>query len=175
MSDTTTIALIGASSTVGVALLGLAANIWLAVSERANRRKERAQEIEAKERERRDEAEEWRRRTLFERRLEAVIEAYNWTNKFNRLLNGVHSTDGEAVRVELRQVCLDCREWYDKNALYLFNGLPTQAEFIGLINASAAIAAGGDSQGVWQHFVGADREIKAIAERLFRVVSTESA
>jgi hypothetical protein len=171
VSEAAQIALIGAIATAGVALLGLAANIWLAVTERTSRRKERAQELEATRREREQEAEEWRRRTLFEWRLQAVTEAYGWTNQFNRLLNRVHTPEADSVRLELRQVCLDSGEWYDKNALYLFGGLPTQAELIGLINARAEVAAGGDGRGVRQHFNAADREIKVLAEEIFKVTT----
>ena len=73
MSDAAIIAIVSVIATVVVALAGHAKDYFA-----------RRQDIAAKERERREDAQEWYRRTLFEQRLSTTNQAYSYLLRINR-------------------------------------------------------------------------------------------
>jgi hypothetical protein len=150
MSDTVSVALITGGTTGLVGLAALAFNFW-------NSSRERQQRLV----ERRDDYREWYRRTLFEDRLRAVREGYAWLMRLNRALsrpNGDSSDSEDNQRLD--QMFLDCREWWDNNAVFLYDDLPRASEFIGFIN---------DPRGSGS-FMRAEAEIR---NRLRQILATE--
>jgi hypothetical protein len=158
VSDVAAVALITGVITAIVGLAGLAANIW-------NSQKDR--ELRLEERQHTDS--EWYKRALFEKRLHAAQEAYNWLMKFNRGLNLADPKDSEAEwNQRLRTWTLEARECYDSNALFLYGSLPQSSEFIGLINTAAEVAMGRSTE-TWKQYLAADKEIRG---RLDEVLNT---
>ena len=109
MSDESVIALVAviASGVLGVA--SLAFNFWNSSSERKQRLKDRKEDHR-----------EWYRRTLFEKRLEAIQEGRRhlyklWDAMYNPYLAGGKIPIGEAI------------EWYDRNVVYLHGEMPDES------------------------------------------------
>jgi hypothetical protein len=128
VSDTTTVALAAVIvSGMGV-LASLGFNFWNASSERKQRLKERSED-----------SREWYSRALFEKRIDAVQDAYVWIMRLNRYANVFLSDQSDENREKLRTTCLDAREWYDGKALFLYDDLPMASEMVGLINTAAAV------------------------------------
>ena len=153
----------------GFVLLGTLANLFF------NYRLERAR-LRARDSELRIERADWYRRTLFERRLEAVQRAHVWIMDLNRSLNGVlpsgaKSDSDEAS--ELRQIATDARSWYDENVLYLYDELPSASPFVGLTNTALAVARGREVGDVWQKFGEADEQVRARAAALVASEASE--
>jgi hypothetical protein len=142
-------------SGVGV-VAGLGFNFWNSSSERKQRLKERTED-----------AREWYKRTLFERRVGAAQEAYMWIMRLNRWANVYLADKSDESSNTLRQTCLDAREWYDSKAVFLYDDLPTATEFIGLINSGAAVRQGQEQVGVFFGKVNAtSKEVRARLESL---------
>ena len=70
---------------------------------------------------------------------------------------------------ELRSVCKEAREWYDRSTIFVHDGLPGSSEFLGLINTAAAYANGQQKVDVWSKFIAAGKELQARADRLLSV------
>ncbi len=159
MSDVAAVALITGVITGVVGLAGLAFSFWSASSERKQRRDER-----------REDHGEWYKRTLFEKRLDAVQDGYRWVMKFNvAITRSDASQPSSPENEELRSVCKEAREWYDRSTIFLHDGLPGSSEFIGLINSAAAHANGQQVVDVWSQFIAAGKELQARADRLLSV------
>ena len=150
MSDVVQGALIGG----GIGLLSLLISLWFNAQTRKDDLKQRATE-------RREDDTEWYRRTLFEDRLRAVREGYTWLMRLNRTLSSPNgdSSDSEDNQ-RLDQMFLDCREWWDNNAVFLYDDFPRASEFIGFIN---------DPRGSGS-FMRAEAEIR---NRLRQILATE--
>jgi hypothetical protein len=112
------------------------------IDERRSRLAERQAEIDARQKEQQAERMEWYRRLLFERRLQAATEAYGWAMEINRLVNVASSKPRDEALAELRETVKGARAWYDSNAVYLNDGLPTSSNFIGVINSAADVLRG---------------------------------
>ncbi|MDP2948814.1 MAG: hypothetical protein Q8P22_04685 [Chloroflexota bacterium] len=141
MSDVVAVALITGGTTGFVGIAGLALNLWNSSRERQLRLAEH-----------REDYREWYRRTLFEDRLRAVREGYAWLMRLNRALS--RADQG------LDQMCLECREWWDNNAVFLYDDLPRKSEFIGFLN---------DPHGSGS-FMRAEAEVR---DRLRQILATE--
>ena len=139
------VAVLGLSNTGEGALIAVAGGIVTLVAsqlfsrlqfndERRFRQAERHAEIEARRDEQLSERTEWYRRLLFERRLKAVSEAYGWAMELNQLRN-LGSEDGRNW-LEIVDKCKQAREWYNANAVYLNDGLPTASNFIAVLNSA---------------------------------------
>ena len=88
--------------------------------------------------------------------------------KLNRGLNLAKPTDqGHEWTIRLRETCIEGREWYDNNAMYLYEDLPSPSEFVGLLNAAGDWVAGDASVNVWHNYLGADKEVRARLAYLF--------
>jgi hypothetical protein len=112
MSDQSWIALaaVTASGILGVASLWF--SFWNSSRERQQRLAERQEDNR-----------EWYRRTLFEKRLQAIADAYSWV----MCIHHASSPDESGIRAQ-------ARDWYNTHALFLYESLPGTSEFIGLIN-----------------------------------------
>jgi len=144
------------SGFVGIASLGF--NFW-------NSSRERQQRLS----ERREDNREWYKRTMFEKRLTAVQEAYQWIMRFNVAITEADASQPDSSKnEELRTLCRDARGWYDRNTIFLHDGLPHASEFIGLINTAYA-HANGQQVDVWKSFIAAEKDAKARADELMNV------
>ncbi len=75
---------------VVVGALASVASVWF-----SNRARQR--DVEARAQERREDYEEWYRRTLFEKQLHVVQESYAWLMEFNRCFNLADPTNPDEV------------------------------------------------------------------------------
>jgi len=105
MSGETVVAL----AAVFVSGLALGFNFWNSHQERQHRLSERDQDNR-----------EWYKRTLFEKRLEALQEAKAW---LNRLSEGMYGPNGDDRKVPIGQVL----DWYVKNLIYIHGDLPDKS------------------------------------------------
>jgi hypothetical protein len=145
MSSSEVIALVAviSSGVIGFASLGF--NFWNSSSERRQRIKDRM-----------DDNVEWRRRILFEERFDAVQQAYKWAINIHRYTT-VYLSERTQDHLDRRKtVCMDARDWYDENAIFLYDSLPQSSEFIGLIN----VAADGDGRGLESQYSAVTRELR---------------
>src|ERR1700674_532134 len=116
---------IGLSDTVqGAIIVGITGIVTL-VGSHFLRRGDRQAEMEARQEEQHAERMEWYLRTLFERRLQAVTEAYGWALDLNRLR--ALGRNEPARWLELVDACKRAREWYHAHAVYLNDDLPTSS------------------------------------------------
>ena len=100
------------------------------------------------------ENEEWYRRTVFEKRLSVVQEAAAWLSKLNEAMN-------REDKENLGNLAKDARAWYDGSRLFLYNKFPTSSSFVGLTNAAANCARGGDSKKIfWDNFIEMDKYVR---------------
>ena len=162
MSDVALVALITGSITGVVGLAGLGLNFWNSWRERDQRLAER-----------REDYRDWYRRTLFEKRVTAAQEGYRWLMRLNGAMNIASPTDPACqANQELRQLCLDAREWYDSNALFLYDALPKRSSFIGLTNAAGVYAqcVTKNDLRIWDSHAKATQEIR---DRLQELLSAE--
>lgn len=159
MSDVVAVALITGGITAAVGFAGLAFNFWNSWQERQQRLAERRQDYQ-----------EWYRRTLFERRLDAVNEAYSWLMRLNDAINRATPDDPNSEdNQNLRMICHEARAWYNANAFYIHDGLPEASSFIGLLNAGGLYASGTDARiqaGIWQQFDEASEQIRKRADQI---------
>ena len=159
MSDTVIVALITGGTTALVGVAGLAFNFFSSGAERRQRLAEREQDYK-----------EWYRRTLFEKRLVAVQEAYKWLMQLNAAINGASPSapDSEANR-HLRDISSQTRAWYDQNVLYVYDALPNVSSFIGLTNEAYAYGSGrGQNLRIWDTFGQVEAVIRQRAEELLK-------
>jgi hypothetical protein len=158
MSSELVVALVAVITTGVIGIAGLVFNFWNSSSERRQRLAEREQDYR-----------EWYRRTVFEKRLAAVQEAYQWIMRFNVAITEADASQPDSPKnEELRMLCKDAREWYDRNTVFLHGGLPHASEFIGLINTALA-HANGQQFNVWKSFIAAEKDIKARVDELLSV------
>ena len=109
---------------------------------------------------------EWYRRTLFERRLGAVQEAYEWLSKLNIALN--RATGGDPAQPgsqELVSIAKAARAWYDRNTIWLRDEIPDASSFIRLTNVAMTFTRRPNVD-VWRSYAAAFEVIKARADRL---------
>ena len=159
MSGGEVIALAAVVTSGIIGLASLAFNFWNSSSERKQRESEREEEYR-----------QWYKRTLFEKRLDAVQEGYRWVMKFNVAITRADASQPSSLENdELRSVCKEAREWYDRSTIFLHDGLPGSSEFIGLINSAAAHANGQQIVDVWSKVIAAGKELEARADRLLSV------
>jgi hypothetical protein len=95
------------SGVLGVASLGF--NFWNSSSERRQRLKDRGEDNR-----------EWYRRTLFEKRLEAIQEGGRWLNK---LYNAMYHPLADSRKAPIGEAL----EWYERNILYLHGEMPDKS------------------------------------------------
>lgn len=116
-----------------IALAGILATVIVAIAAHVKDFLVRRQDIAAQERERQHEAYEWGRRFLYERRLNALHEAYSWMIKFNETLN-VPSVDED----ELSKIQREAQEWLRLNVFYIYDGIPYGQVLLGAFRANTA-------------------------------------
>ena len=109
MSSESIIALVAVLTSGVLGVASLAFSFWNSSSERRQRLSER-----------REDNREWYRRTLFEKRLEAIQEGRRhlsklWRAMYHPLLAGGKIPIGEAL------------EWYERNILYLHGEMPDKS------------------------------------------------
>jgi hypothetical protein len=96
---------------------------------------------------------EWYRRTLFEKRVNAAQDAYEWVTKLNVAITSANpaapESDGSRALVRTAQAA---REWYDRNTVFLHEGLPSSSPFIGLTNMAVTYANGHENVPIWEAF-----------------------
>ena len=130
-------------SLVSNVITALAAIFTLLVSRFFEERTRKA-EREQQERLRAQDNAEWYRRALFEKRLAAVQEAYNWLMRLYVAINRVPSEQPDLIEAqELMRIAHEGRDWYNVNVLYLYDELPGASQFIGLTNEAEVFASGG--------------------------------
>ena len=118
------VALITGGTTGFVGIAGLALNLRNSSRERQLRLAEH-----------REDYREWYRRTLFEDRLRAVREGYAWLMRLNRALNpGRADSRGSEDNQRVGQMLLECREWWESNAVFLYDDLPRKSEFVAFLS-----------------------------------------
>jgi len=145
-------------------LCGVAATLWF-------NSKQRRAEAEERARQREEDYREWYTRTLFEKRLAAVQEGYAWLMRLNAAINlAGPGQPGLEENADLRRICAEARQWYDRNALYLYDDLPSASAFIGLTNAAFQYATSTRPvSGIWQLFSKAEALIKGRAKEMLDV------
>ncbi len=149
MSDAAIIAIVSVIATVVVALAGHAKDYFV-----------RRQDIAAKERERREDAQEWYRRTLFEQRLSTANQAYSYLLRINRLR--AFAKGDEERQHELRDCVIEAREWFDANILYLYESPPSSSDYIGSLNSATDLT----SPDFHSNMDGALKYLRVRSERL---------
>ena len=124
MSSESIIALVAVitSGVLGVASLGF--NFWNSSSERRQRLKDR-----------REDNREWYRRTLFEKRLQAVQQASRWLAQIKEAIWPDPDLVGDPGPRLLNTV-EDAREWYAKNFVYVHGGMPNECPFAAFLLAA---------------------------------------
>ena len=117
---------------------------------------------------------EWYRRHVFERRLEAVRRAHRWLMDIRRALAALGSNDPQSeAAAELRTLAREARDWYDDNAIYFQDGLPTVSRFVGVTNVAMDYGASLDRNAVFSPYSildEADREVRERAHALMESV-----
>lgn len=150
------IAFIGLSDTVqGAIIVGITGMVTL-VGSHFLRRGDRQAEIEARQEEQRADRMEWYRHTLFDKRLQAISEAYGRGMEIHRLRSA--SRDDGPLWLELVATCNRGRDWYHSNAVYLNVDLPTSSNFIGVLNAAPDASGNSDFEKVFSEFLKELRE-----------------
>ena len=117
---------------------------------------------------------EWYKRTLFEKRLAVVQEAYGWLMRLNTGLNLANPTTPEAPEnQELLRIAHEAREWYDNEAMLLYDDLPSASSFVGLMNKAGLLAVGklDVSMRVWDDY---EQVSQMVRERLRRLLELGS-
>jgi hypothetical protein len=136
MSDESVIALAAlvVSGLIGIASLGF--SFWNSHAERQQHLAEREQEYQ-----------EWYRRTLFERRLQAAQQAYAWWTRLNQAVAAAgHRGEPEARENDtVRQFGRKAREWYDDNSFYLDDPEARLSVFVGLTNCAVSWSGAPDN------------------------------
>ena len=155
--------ILAAAISGGLVALGSALNLWF------NHRIEQAR-LSAQADESAHERADWYRRALFERRLAAVQQGHVWLLELNRLLNQV-LTDGKdpdsEEASELLRAATEARDWYDDNALYLYDELPDGSPFVGLTSTARLVARGRhDDAHIWRLHGEASDQLKERAREL---------
>ena len=128
--------------------------------------------------ERKEDRDEWYRRTMFEKRLATVQEASRRLSEMQTLIVKVNSRgathedsdDMTAAGEELNEVAAEAWTWYEGNALYLNDTSPWASAFTAL-SLSAMIHARGGSQDetdILESLKKAVAEIKGRADDLIR-------
>jgi hypothetical protein len=79
---------------------------------------------------------EWYRRTLFEKRLTTVQEAYRW---LMRLYRAASQSETQTVGSEANRALLalseQARNWHDANCVFLEDAVPKSSSYIGALNS----------------------------------------
>jgi len=109
MSDVVAVALITGGTTGFVGIAGLALNLWNSSRERQLRLAEH-----------REDYREWYRRTLFEKRLEAIQEG---RRHLSRLWYAMYHPYGQRRNTPIGEAV----EWYERNILYLHGEMPDKS------------------------------------------------
>ena len=171
LSDTGEGALIAGIASLLTLILSQAWNYFHSKAEAESRLQGQAAELAARAREQEAERAEWYRRTLFERRLKALNEAYGWAMQINRLVNlvGTSDTKDPSLVDELIETSKKGRDWYNENGVYLNDDLPTSSNFIYILNASTAVLRD-DSHFNWQWFNDLLKELRERTQELLKPV-----
>jgi len=107
---------------------------------------------------------EWYRRTLFEKRLDAVQEGYHWLTRLNRATSQPEAlTSGSEQNRAVATLSQEAREWYDANCVFLEDTVPGSSTFIGALNT-----AGTDL--FWKMWIDAEKDLR---ERLRQLLESE--
>ena len=135
MSSESIIALVAVIASGVLGVTSLAFSFWNSSSERRQRLNERKEEHR-----------EWYRRTLFEKRMQVVQQAYAWWRRLNEAVTKASSTrDPSSSECDVvRGLAKEAREWYDSNSAYLEQELTGSSAFVGLTNAAYTWASGRD-------------------------------
>jgi hypothetical protein len=140
MSSESIIALAAVLTSGVLGVASLAFSFWSSSSERRQRLSER-----------REDNREWRRRTLFEKRLQVVQQAYAWWRRLNEAVGraSMSRDPDNADRDAARELAVQASEWYYNNSFCLDGpGLsemrPGLSKFVGLTNSALAWASGRD-------------------------------
>jgi len=153
MSNEATVALIGVGGTIAGVVVASAFNLASSVLNRRSAVADR----EADHR-------EWYRRTLFEKRLNAIQEGYHWLMQLNRATSQPEArVQGSEQNRAVAALSQQAREWYDTNCVFLEDTVPQSSYFIGALNA-----AGTDS--FWKMCIDAEKDLR---ERLKQLLESE--
>jgi hypothetical protein len=105
---------------------------------------------------------EWYRRTLFEKRLDAIQEGYHWLMRLNRATSQPQArTPGSEQNQAVARMSQEAREWYDSNCVFLEDAVPSSSNFIGALNA-----AGTDQ--FWKMCIDAEKDLRYRFQELFK-------
>jgi hypothetical protein len=133
MSEVAQVALI----TGGVGFLSVLFSLWFNARAKKDDQDQRAAE-------RREDYQEWYKRTLFEKQLTAVKEAYSWVIRIHHRAHEASSDSGDRESLypddtrTLQELCAEARQWHDDNTVFLYDDFPHGSPFIGLLNAAFA-------------------------------------
>ena len=177
MSDVTLVALISAVGSVVISVGVVAVNLFYNYRSAAAERAARATERE-------EDRPEWYRRTMFEKRLAAVQEAYAWKA---RLREGVGRI-GEAKAVlkdpdevarrrkELLDTAECARDWWNRSSVFLEDDSPRVSSFVGLTNTAGQYVGGDISRSELEKSFGeVEEEIRERAKSLMALEEERSA
>ena len=153
MSNEATVALIGVGGTIAGVVVASAFNLASSVLNRRSAAADR----EADHR-------EWYRRTLFEKRLNAIQEGYHWLMQLNRATSQPEArVQGSEQNRSVANLSEQAREWYDACCVFLEDAVPGSSTFIGALNA-----AGTDL--FWKMCIEAEKDLR---ERLKQLLESE--
>jgi len=157
------VALITGGTTGFVGIAGLALNFWNSSSERGQRLSER-----------REDNREWYRRTLFERRLRAVQEAYSWWRRLNEAVAwaGLNPDPASPENEAVRELAKRAREWHDNNSLDLEDRPLRSSHFLGLASAAPDWASGRRDMDIDRHL---NDVYEFLRDRASRLLGSEDA
>ncbi|MEX0801273.1 MAG: hypothetical protein WD379_08650 [Dehalococcoidia bacterium] len=133
MSDEAVIALVAVavSGIVGLATLGF--HFWNASSERRQRFSER-----------KEDSREWYKRTLFERRLQAIQEGRRWLTRLWAIYDPIGGRGSAPIG--------DAMAWYENNIIYVHGEMPANSpigRFLYGVEESMANGAGFPDNSEW--------------------------
>jgi hypothetical protein len=153
MSSEATVALIGVGGTIAGVVVASAFNLASSVLNRRSAVADR----DADHR-------EWYRRTLFEKRLNAIQDGYHWLMQLNRATSQPEArVQGSEQNRAVAALSQQAHEWYDTNCVFLEDAVPKSSNFIGAMNA-----AGTDL--FWKMWIDAEKDLR---ERLRELLEGE--
>jgi hypothetical protein len=144
-----------------IAVVSVIATVLVAVAGHIKDYVVRRQDIEARERERKDDATEWYRRSLFEKRLAALEEAQFLLNKLAELRGG-----GASRQDDLFETVRKGNDWLGRNSIYLVGEGATKSKLYDVLYW----AIGNGSRDEYDAFQNAVKEtvsqLKELADEL---------
>ena len=107
---------------------------------------------------------EWYRRTLFEKRLNAIQDGYHWLMQLNRATSQPEArVRGSEQNRAVAALSQQARQWYDTSCVFLEDTVPVSSLFIGALNSAG-------TEDWWKACTDAEKELR---ERLRQLLQSE--